>query len=59
VGFMNSINKLRAENDELKKDAAATETEQQHSTQRSLIIIIGLLVAVLYLLRLKFVKRNV
>jgi len=59
VGFMNSINKLRAENDELKKEAAATETEQQHSTQRSLIIIIGLLVAVIYLLRLKFVKRNV
>ena len=57
VGFMNSINKLRAENDELKKEAAETEIDQQHSTQRSLIIIIGLLVAVIYLLRLKFIKK--
>jgi hypothetical protein len=58
LGFMNSINKLRAENEKLKQDAATAEAERQQSGQRSMFIIIGLLVAVLYLLRLKFVKKT-
>jgi len=58
IGFMNAINKLQAQNEKLKKDAADTELQRQQSSQRSLIIIIGLLVVVIFLLRAKYVKRD-
>jgi hypothetical protein len=58
IGFMNSINKLRAENARLTQDEVAAVAAQQNTSQRSLFIIIGLLVAVLLLLRAKYVKKK-
>lgn len=59
IGFMNSINKLQEQNEKLKQQLATTGLEWQQSKQRSLWLIIGLLIIVIYLLRLKFVKKNV
>jgi hypothetical protein len=59
VGFMNTINKLQEQNEKLKQQLAATDLEWQQSKQRSLWLIVGLLIIVIYLLRLKFVKKSV
>lgn len=58
LGLMNTINKLRTQNDKLKKDAQAAEEQQQKTSQTALAIIVGLIVIVLLLLRAKFVKKR-
>jgi len=58
IGLMNSINRLRAENDQLKKDADATLQEEQKRSQISLGIVLGLIVIVLLLLRAKYIKKD-
>jgi hypothetical protein len=58
IGFMNEINKLRAQNEKLKNDAVVTEQERQKKAQMALFIIIALFVAVLFLLRRIFVKNR-
>lgn len=58
MGFMNTINTLRAQNDKLKRDAEATEQKQEKTTQTALAIIVGLIIIVLLLLRAKYVKKG-
>ena len=58
MGFMSSINTLRAQNEQLKQEASTAEADQQNTKQRALIIIIGLIVAVIFLLRAKYVKKS-
>jgi hypothetical protein len=58
VGFMNTINKLRAQNEKLKQDADTAEQVRAKKAQTSMFIIIGLIVVILLLLRRMFVKRN-
>jgi hypothetical protein len=58
IGYMNLINKLRAQNDKLKHDAEVAEQERQKLLQTAMIIIIGLIVVVLLLPRARFVKKN-
>jgi hypothetical protein len=58
LGFMNTINKLRAQNEKLKKDAETTAEQQQKTSQTALAIIAGLIIIVLLLLRAKFVKKR-
>lgn len=58
LGLMNTINKLRAQNEKLKKDAEATADQQHKTSQTALAIIAGLIIIVLLLLRAKFVKKR-
>ena len=58
LGFMNTINKLRTENEKLKKDAEAAAEQQHKTSQTALAIIAGLIIIVLLLLRAKFVKKR-
>lgn len=58
IGFMNTINTLRAQNDKLKHDAQAAEAQQQKTTQIALALIVGLIIIVLLLLRAKYVKKG-
>jgi hypothetical protein len=58
LGLMNTINKLRAQNEKLKKDAEAEAEQQQKTSQTALAIIAGLIIIVLLLLRAKFVKKR-
>ena len=58
IGLMNAINRLRTENDQLKKDADATLQEEQKRSQISLGIVLGLIVIVLLLLRAKYIKKD-
>jgi hypothetical protein len=58
IGFMNTINKLRVENDTLKHEAELDQQEQHKKYQVSMGIIIALIVAVLFLLRARFVKKG-
>jgi len=58
LGFMNTINKLRTQNEQLKKDAEAAAEQQQKTSQTALAIIAGLIIIVLLLLRAKFVKKR-
>jgi len=58
IGFMNSINQLRAQNEKLKQEVTAADDARQQTGQKSMIIIIALIVAVLLLLRAKYVKKD-
>jgi len=58
LGFMNTINNLRTQNEKLKKDAKAAEEAQQKASQMAMAIIAGLIIIVLLLLRAKFVKKR-
>ena len=58
LGFMNTINKLRKQNEQLKKDAEVAAEKQQKTSQTALAIIAGLIIIVLLLLRAKFVKKR-
>lgn len=58
LGFMNTINMLRAQNEKLKKDAEAAADRQQKTSQTALAIIAGLIIIVLLLLRAKFVNKR-
>lgn len=58
IGFMNEINRLRAQNEKLKHDAELADKERQKKAQLSLYIIVGLLVVILLLLRRMFIKKN-
>jgi Spy/CpxP family protein refolding chaperone len=58
VGFMNSINTLRAQNEKLKRDIQAAEEKQNKSTQTALALVVGLIIIVLLLLRAKYVKKG-
>jgi hypothetical protein len=58
LGFMNTINKLRAQNEKLKKDAEAAAEKQQKTSQTALAVIGGLIIIVLLFLRAKFVKKR-
>lgn len=58
IGFMNTINRLRAQNDKLKREADAAEQQQQKTTQTALALIVGLIIIVLLLLRAKYVKKR-
>lgn len=58
LGFMNTINKLRAQNEKLQRDAKAAEEQQQKTSQTALAIIVGLIIIILLLLRAKFVKKH-
>jgi hypothetical protein len=58
IGFMNAINKLRAENDKLKHEADVAAQDQQKKYQLSMGIIIALIVGILLLLRAKYVKKD-
>jgi len=58
LGLMNTINKLRAQNEKLKKDAEAATEAQQKTSQTALAIIAGLIIIVLLLLRAKFARKR-
>jgi len=58
IDFMTTINKLRADNDLLKQQTADYEQAAQKKAQIAMLIIIGLIVAILLLLRDKFVKKG-
>ncbi|WP_179414127.1 hypothetical protein HDF19_16720 [Mucilaginibacter sp. E4BP6] len=58
TGYMATINKLRAENDKLKHDAEVCEGQQKKASTRALAIVIALIVALLFLLRAKYVKKD-
>ena len=58
LGLMNTINKLRTQNEQLKKDAETAAEKQQKTSQTALAIIAGLIIIVLLLLRAKFVKKR-
>lgn len=57
-GYMNTINRLRDQNEKLKHDVELAEQDQQKSKQISLGIIFALLFVVVLLLRAKFVKKG-
>jgi hypothetical protein len=57
-GYMNTINRLRDQNEKLKHDVELAEQDQQKSKQISLGIIFALLFVVILLLRAKFVKKG-
>jgi hypothetical protein len=58
TGYMTTINKLRADNDKLKHEAEVSEGQQKKASTRALAIVIALIVAVLFLLRAKYVKKD-
>jgi hypothetical protein len=58
LGYMHTINTLRDQNDKLKSEITAMDTEHGKKSQTALAIIIGLIVIVLFLLRAKYVKKD-
>ncbi|HEY0244716.1 MAG TPA: hypothetical protein VGC01_04060 [Mucilaginibacter sp.] len=58
IGFMNTINKLRAENEKLKVQADDTIKTQQKATRNFIIIVVLMLVSILLLLRSKYAAKN-
>ena len=58
LGYMHSINTLRAQNEKLKSEIDATDVEHSKKAQTALAIIIGLIVIILLLLRAKYVKKD-
>jgi len=54
-GLMNIINKLRTQNEKLKKDA---EAQQRKSTQTAMAIIAILVIIILLLLRARFARKR-
>jgi hypothetical protein len=58
TGFMNTINKLRNENDQLKKDAGATYVKEQKTSQISMGIVFALIIAIILLLRARYIKKD-
>jgi hypothetical protein len=58
VGFMNTINKLRNENDQLKNEAILNDQKVERKSQLSIVIIIALLIGIILLLKDKYVKKD-
>jgi len=58
TAFMNAINKLRDENDGLKKQLDDAVKAQQKSANIAMVAVIGFIVIALLFLRQKFVKKG-
>jgi len=58
IGYMNTINRLRDQNEKLRHDIELIEQDQQKSKQISLGIIFALIFVVILLLRARFVKKD-
>lgn len=58
VAYMNSINRLREQNDKLKKQAEENSKSQEKSSRTYIIIIALLAISILLLLRNKYAAKN-
>lgn len=58
LGFMNTINTLRAQNEKLKQDAQAAAEKKEKATQMAMALIVGLIIILLLLLRARFTKKR-
>jgi len=57
VNFMNAINRLRAENNVLKKQADDAETGNEKAKRNFIIVVVLMLVSILLLLRSKYAAK--
>jgi hypothetical protein len=58
IGFMNTINKLRAENEKLKIQADDAIRSKEAATRNFIIITVLMLVSILLLLRSKYIVKT-
>lgn len=58
IGYMETINKLRAQNDKLKHDAEAAEQQRAKTSKTATAIIFALIFIIILFLRAKYVKKR-